>query len=91
MNYQSLTSNEKTIFDRFTEEEKAVYLANTNSLMEMSSLFTTGSDGRYQLKQFIDISMMMIALNRQQNDYSDLTDYLLTLPNNTDERQKSLT
>ena len=89
MKYNDLTGNEKTFYDRLTDEEKAIYLAKPDELVKFYNLVDKEKYCMQHIKQYVDISLMIIALDKRHTAYNDITDYLFSLPNNTNELQKA--
>lgn len=89
MKYIDLTSNEKTFYDRLTAEEKAIYMAAPNELVKFYNLIDKHASCRHIIRQYVDISLLIIALDKRHTAYNDITDHLFSLPNNTAELQKT--
>ena len=88
MKYENLTSSEKEFVARLTEEERAIYMAKPNELVKFYGILEAEPDKHDEVKQFVDISLLIMALDQRHADYNDMQDFMYDMPNGTEKTQK---
>lgn len=89
MNYMNCTSTEQALLDTMDAEEKAVYLASEADLVRLSTVPLTKCSGWFILHQFVEVSLLITELHKRHDQYNDVMDHMATMPNNTEEAQKT--
>ena len=89
MNYINCTSTEQALLDTMDAEEKTVYLASEADLVRLSTVPLTKCSGWFILHQFVEVSLLITELHKRHDQYNDVMDHMATMPNNTEEAQKT--
>lgn len=82
MTYFELLSTEKDYYQKLTEDERRIYMANQQQLAAIA----TWND--YAVRSFVDVSRILNEVHRLHGRYNEITDYLYKKPNATEEQQK---
>lgn len=82
MKYFELLSTEKDYYSKLTDDERKIYCASQQQL----SAIDTWND--YHVRSFVEVSRLMNELHRLHHRYNEITDYIYSKPNATEEQQK---